>query len=50
MFITTKHSRVLMTLRKEAFENIVGKGENAGCRQFLSFHNVFFPVKDRNHL
>ena len=26
------------------FENIVGKGENAGNQHFLLFHNVFYPL------
>ena len=37
-----------MTPRKEPFENIVGKGENAGYLHLLS-KNVFYPIKDRNH-
>ena len=31
-----------MTLRKKAFENIVGKGENAGHQHFLLFPQCFF--------
>ena len=45
-----------MTLNKKAFENIVGKGTNAGNQHFLLFHNVFYPVRrkiypigERNH-
>ena len=34
---------------KKAFENIVGKGENAGNQHFLLFHNVFYAVKERSH-
>ena len=30
-----------MTLRKEAFENILEKGENAGNKHFLLFTNCF---------
>ena len=30
-----------MTLEKEAFENIVGKGENAGDKEFLLFFTIF---------
>ena len=32
-----------MTLKKKPFENIVGKGENAGNQHFLLSHNVFYP-------
>ena len=28
---------------EKPFENIVGKGENAGNHHFLLSHNVFFP-------
>ena len=37
--------QLLMTLRKEAFENILGKGENAGNQHFLFFPKYFlsFP-------
>ena len=28
---------------KKAFENIVGKGENAGNQHFLLFPQVFYP-------
>ena len=31
------------TLRKKAFENIVGKEENAGYRHFLLFPECFLP-------
>ena len=32
-----------MPLRKKPFENIVGKGENAGNQHFLLFpHNAFY--------
>ena len=35
----------------KVFENIVGKGENAGNQQFFSFsHNVLFLICNRNHL
>ena len=36
-----KPTRVLSTLRKERFENIVGKEENAGNQHFLSFQQYF---------
>ena len=32
-----------MTLRKKSFENIVGKGENAGNQHFLFFPQYFQP-------
>ena len=32
----------LTPLEKQAFENIVGKGENAGNQHFLFFRNVFY--------
>ena len=37
----TTQSRLLTTLRKEAFENILGKGENAGHQHFLLFPKCF---------
>ena len=36
-------TRLLTTLRKEAFENILGKGENAGNQHFLLFPKMFLP-------
>ena len=33
--------RLFTTLRKKAFENIVGKGENAGNQHFLLFPAMF---------
>ena len=39
---STTQSEVLVTLRDRAFENIVGKGENAGNQDFfIFFYNVF---------
>ena len=35
-----------MTLYEKLFENIMGKGENAGYQQFLS-SNVFCPSQDK---
>ena len=32
----TRQSQLLMTLYKRPFENIVGKGENAGYQHFLA--------------
>ena len=33
-----------MTLKKKPFENIVGKGENAGNQHFLLFLQCFLPI------
>ena len=44
-----QQSRVLKTLGKKPFENIVAKGENAGS--IFSFaHNVFYPSKTKFQL
>ena len=37
--------RFLMMLKKRAFENIVGKGENAGNQHFLLFPQCFLPYQ-----
>ena len=37
--------RNLTTLRKKPFENIVGKGEDAGKQHFLLFPKCFQPYK-----
>ena len=37
----TKQSRLLTTQRKQSFENIVEKGENAGNQHFLFFPQCF---------
>ena len=39
--LLTTQSRLLTTLRKKPFENIVGKGENAGNKHFLLFPQCF---------
>ena len=39
----TTQSRLLTTLRRKPFENIVGKGENAGNLHFLLFPHCFLP-------
>ena len=39
----TTRSRLLTTLKQRTFENIVGKGENAGNRHFLLFPQCFQP-------
>ena len=36
-----------MTLKKKSFENIVGKGENAGNQHFLLFPQCFLPIPKR---
>ena len=36
-----------MTLGKKPFENIVGKGENAGNQHFLLFPQCFVPFKNQ---
>ena len=38
-------SQLLTTLEKKAFENLAGKGENAGNQHFLLFSKMFstFP-------
>ena len=38
-----------MALKKNAFESIVGKGENAGNKHFSFAHNVLYLIKDINH-
>ena len=37
----TTQSRILTTLKQRAFENIVGKEENAGNQHFLLFPQCF---------
>ena len=39
----TAQFRLVMTLKKKAFENIVRKGENAGNQHFLLFAQCFLP-------
>ena len=36
-------SRILTTLRKRPFENVVGKGEHAGYHYFLHLSQCFLP-------
>ena len=45
-FITLQ-SRLLTTLKKKAFKNIVGKGENAGNQHFLFFPQCFLTFSKR---
>ena len=40
-------SRLLTTLIKTPFENIVGKGENAGNQHFLLFPQFFLTIHNR---
>ena len=44
----TTQSSLLKSPRRKAFENIVGKGENAGNQHFLLFQQCFllFPIKN----
>ena len=37
-----------MILEKKRFENIVGKGENAGYQDFLLFPQCFLPYERKN--
>ena len=43
LLLFTTQSRLSMTQRKEAFENILGIRENAGNQQFLLFPQCFLP-------
>ena len=45
----TTQSGFLMPVGKNPFENIVGKGENAGNQHFSFSHNVFSTIKYKNH-
>ena len=47
MKLITTQSRLLMTLNEKAFENIVGKGENAGNQHFLLFPQCVQPFPKR---
>ena len=40
--------RLFMTLEKKPFENIVGKGENAGNQHFLLFPTMFSTLPNTN--
>ena len=48
VFNSTTQSQLLMTLRNEAFENNLGKGETAGNQHFLLFQNCFQSSKKQN--
>ena len=43
----TTQSLLSTTLEKNPFENIVGKGENAGSQHFLLFPQCFQPIPKR---
>ena len=47
IYLFTTRSRHLMTLKKKSFENILGKGENAGNQHFLLFMQCFLPIPKR---
>ena len=42
-FLFTTQSQLLTTLRKKPFENMMGKGENAGNQHFFLFPQCFLP-------
>ena len=44
-WLFTTKSQPLTTLGKKPFENIVGKGENAGNQHFLIFPQCFLPFQ-----
>ena len=46
-YLFTTQSRLLMTLRKTPFENIVGIGENAGNQHFLLFSQCFQSFSEK---
>ena len=48
--LITAQSLLLTTLRKKVFENIVGKGENAGNQHFLFFPQCFQPKSNFSFL
>ena len=43
-YLSPTQSRLLKTLSKKPFENIVEKGENAGNQHFLLFSQCFLPI------
>ena len=50
VWLLTVQSRVLTTITKQAFENIVGKRENAGNQHFLLFPTKFSTVSKLRYL
>ena len=41
------YSRLLTPLKQKAFENMVGKGENAGNQHFLFVPHCFPPLPEQ---
>ena len=50
ILLYTTQSRLLTLLEKKAFENIVGKGENAGNQHFLLFPKCFSILPKTNFI
>ena len=46
--VFTTQSQLFTPLEKKAFENIEGKGENAGNQHFLLFPTMFSTLPNRN--
>ena len=46
----TRQSQLLTNLKDRAFENIVGKGENAGIQHFLLFPQCFLPFPNQSSI
>ena len=46
MLLTTQY-QLLTALGKKPFENIVGKGENAGNQHFILFPQYFLPFPNQ---
>ena len=47
LLLFATQSKLLMTLKKKAFENIVRKGENAGNQHFILFPQCFLPFPNQ---
>ena len=47
--VFTTQSRLLITLRKKSFENMVGNGKMLVTSIFSISHNVFHPIKYGKH-
>ena len=45
----TTQSQLLTILKEKVFENIVGKGENAGNQHFLLFPQCFLIIPNKSH-
>ena len=50
LFDTTTQSRLLTTIEKKAFENIVGKGENADNQYFVLFSHCFLLIPQQTSI